>query len=93
MISSSRFAPAIAPFAFLGGFVLAQPATAGCGIDPLCYVGQSLGNGASQGIEPFVRVVMEKEAPALIAQFQAAINANIITFADAEKTSQITLQK
>jgi hypothetical protein len=64
-------------------WVIAQPANAGCGFDPLCYIGESIGNGAGGGVadsvRPLVTDVMNIQAPALIAQLQAGIDHNIMT--------------
>jgi hypothetical protein len=64
-------------------WLIVQPATAGCGLDPVCHISESIGNGAGRGIansvRPLVTDVVEREAPALIAQLQAGIDHNIIT--------------
>ncbi|PDS49755.1 hypothetical protein CO662_22040 [Rhizobium anhuiense] len=59
------------------------PAHAGCGLDPVCAISESAGRGAGKGaadsLRPLVTQVMEEEAPALIAQLQAAVDHNILT--------------
>jgi hypothetical protein len=59
------------------------PAQAGCGFDPICHISESIGNGAGRGladsVRPLVTEVMEREAPALIAQLQAGIDHDIMT--------------
>lgn len=59
------------------------PAQAGCGFDPVCAISESIGSGAGKGvadsIRPLVTDVMEREAPALIAQLQAGVDHNIMT--------------
>jgi hypothetical protein len=53
------------------------PAHAGCGLDPICAISQSIGRGAGGGfadsVRPLVTDVMEREAPALIAQLQTGM--------------------
>jgi hypothetical protein len=64
-------------------WLIAEPAQAGCGLDPICHISESIGSGAGRGIadsvRPLVTDVMEREAPALIAQLQAGIDHNIMT--------------
>jgi hypothetical protein len=64
-------------------WLIVQPARADCGLDPICHISESIGNGAGRGIadsvRPLVTDVMEREAPALIAQLQAGVDHNIIT--------------
>jgi hypothetical protein len=59
------------------------PAHAGCGFDVICHISQSIGSGAGRGVadsvRPLVTDVMEREAPALIAQLQAGVDHNIMT--------------
>jgi hypothetical protein len=61
----------------------AIPAKAGCGLDIACAISSSVGHGAGQGfadsVRPLVTDIMEREAPALIAQLQAGIDHNILT--------------
>lgn len=58
-------------------------ATAGCGLDPVCAIGQSFSSGASEEfvdkLRPLVADVMERQAPALIAELQRAVDHNILT--------------
>jgi hypothetical protein len=60
-----------------------NPANAGCGLDPICAISTSIGRGAGGGfaesIRPLVTDIMEREAPALIAQLQTGIDHNIVT--------------
>lgn len=62
---------------------------AGCGLDPLCHLSESLakggGRGVSEGVRPLVTEVMTQQAPALIAQLQAGVDHNVIT---AEQAAQ-----
>jgi vacuolar-type H+-ATPase subunit H len=66
-----------------------HPAHAGCGLDPVCHISESIGRGAgggaAEGVRPLVTKVMEEEAPALIAQLQSSIDHNIMT---AEQASE-----
>jgi len=62
---------------------MATPTRAGCGLDPVCAISESAGRGAGKGaadsLRPLVTKVMEEQAPALIAQLQAAVDHNILT--------------
>jgi hypothetical protein len=59
------------------------PAKADCGFDPICAISTSIGRGAGGGfadsVRPLVTDVMEREAPALIAQLRAGVDHNIMT--------------
>jgi hypothetical protein len=67
--------------------MVSQPAQAGCGLDPICHISESIGNGAGRGVaesvRPLVTEVMGREAPALIAQLQASVDHNIMTAEEA----------
>jgi hypothetical protein len=64
-------------------WLIVEPANGGCGLDPICHISESIGSGAGRGIaesvRPLVTDVMERQAPALIAQLQAGIDHNIMT--------------
>lgn len=64
-------------------WLIVHPADAGCGLDLICHISESIGDGAGRGIadnvRPLVTNVMENEAPALIAQLQTGIDHNIMT--------------
>jgi hypothetical protein len=88
---NKRIRPALAIMIFIGTqWLILGSAQAGCGFDPICHISESIGNGAGRGIadsvRPLVTDVMEREAPALIAQLQTSIDHNIMT---AEKAGEI----
>ncbi|MGO6692497.1 hypothetical protein ACCS54_18955 [Rhizobium johnstonii] len=62
---------------------MAGSARAGCGLDPVCAIsesaGRGAGKGAADGLRPLVTDVLERQAPALIAQLQTAVDHSILT--------------
>lgn len=67
------------------------PALADCGVNVACRVvdglGHNVGGGAGRGLreemQPLVDRVIEQQLPVLIAQFQRAVDRNIMTAAEA----------
>ncbi|MGR9422189.1 hypothetical protein [Rhizobium leguminosarum] len=80
-------AASIAVLAALSVATMAGPAHAGCGLDPVCAISESVGRGAGKGaadgLRPLVTDVMERQAPTLIAQLQTAVDHNILTAEEA----------
>lgn len=66
---------------------VALPAWAGCRLDILCAVSESVGRGAgggaAEGVRPLVIEVMQRMAPELILKLQAAVDHNILTAEEA----------